>query len=46
LTLYGGGTTGQFWPALAIAALMGLFGSLAVSLVERLVLRLMGGRGW
>lgn len=34
LTLYGGGTAGQFWPALLIAALLGLMSFLVVSAVE------------
>lgn len=34
LTLYGGGTTGQFWPALLLAALMGLGSMLFISFLE------------
>lgn len=34
LTLYGGGTTGQFWPAIVIAALLGLFSFFIISAAE------------
>lgn len=34
LTLYGGGTTGQFWPAVIIAALLGLISFLIISVAE------------
>ncbi len=33
-TLYGGGTTGQFWPAIIIAALLGLFSFFIISAIE------------
>ena len=36
LTLYGGGTTGQFWPALLLSALMGLGSMLLISLLGKL----------
>ena len=35
LTLYGGGTTGQFWPALVLSALMGLGSMLLISLLSK-----------
>lgn len=34
LTLYGGGTTGQFWPAVIISALLGLISLLIISAAE------------
>ncbi len=34
LTLYGGGTTGQFWPAIIIAALLGVLSFFVISLAE------------
>lgn len=44
-TLYGGGTKGQFWPALLVSALMGVSSFLLISLVEAAVLkRRKGGR--
>lgn len=36
LTLYGGGTTGQFWPALLLSALLGLGSMLLISLLAKL----------
>lgn len=36
-TLYGGGTTGQFWPAVIIAALMGLCSFAVISAAEYLL---------
>lgn len=36
LTLYGGGTTGQFWPALILAALIGLGSMLLITALEKL----------
>lgn len=33
-TLYGGGTTGQFWPAIIIAALLGLLSFVLISALE------------
>lgn len=33
-TLYGGGTAGQFWPAVLIAALLGLFSFFVISAAE------------
>lgn len=46
-TLYGGGTVGQFWPALLVAALMGVMSFGLISLAEKRVLkrRGKGGRG-
>ena len=37
LTLYGGGTVGQFWPALLLAALMGLGSMLIIQLLEHIL---------
>lgn len=34
LTLYGGGTTGQFWPAVLLSSLMGVLSFVIVSLAE------------
>ncbi|MDD6215025.1 MAG: ABC transporter permease subunit [Firmicutes bacterium] len=36
-TLYGGGTTGQFWPAIIIAALLGLLSFAVISAAEYLL---------
>ncbi len=38
-TLYGGGTKGQFWPALLVAALMGVLSFLLISLAETVLLK-------
>lgn len=38
-TLYGGGTVGQFWPALITAALMGVLSFTAISLAERAAMK-------
>ena len=38
LTLYGGGTTGQFWPALILSALMGLGSMLIIDLLGYLLI--------
>lgn len=38
-TLYGGGTKGQFWPALLVAALLGVLSFLLISLAEAAVLK-------
>ncbi len=37
-TLYGGGTTGQFWPAVIIAALLGLLSFLIISAAEYILI--------
>lgn len=44
LTLYGGGTTGQFWPALILSALMGLGSMLLITILERLCVPWGAGR--
>lgn len=36
LTLYGGGTTGQFWPALTLSALIGLGSMLLITALEKI----------
>jgi NitT/TauT family transport system permease protein len=38
LTLYGGGTVGQFWPAVMAASMMGIMSFLAVAAAERAAL--------
>ena len=37
LTLYGGGTTGEFWPAVLTASLMGVLSFAAVSIMEYII---------
>jgi ABC-type nitrate/sulfonate/bicarbonate transport system permease component len=37
VALYGGGTTGQFWPAVLAASLLGILSYVLVILVERVV---------
>ncbi len=37
LTLYGGGTTGEFWPAVLTASLMGVLSFAAVSIIEYII---------
>ena len=39
LTLYGGGTTGEFWPAVLTASLMGVLSFAAVSAMEYIINR-------
>ncbi|MBQ9060376.1 MAG: ABC transporter permease subunit [Firmicutes bacterium] len=38
-TLYGGGTVGQFWPAILVASLMGVISFLLISWIESVVLK-------
>lgn len=44
-TLYGGGTTGQFWPAIVIAAVMGIISFFLITAVEYAVVPWKRGRG-
>ncbi len=44
LTLYGGGTTGEFWPAVLTASLMGVLSFAAVSILEYVINRWRYGR--
>ena len=37
LTLYGGGTTGEFWPAVLTASLMGVLSFVTVSIMEYII---------
>ena len=37
-TLYGGGTAGQFWPAVILASIMGLMSFFVIALAEYILI--------